>query len=197
MNKYFRISISFFVLALMVVPLYFALAHDGIDDGYENEQEHAQTSFPAQKLQIEREKKLGEFKMKMEEKRQNFDKKMRGFTEQRFKALAARFTKLANRMQARIDILKANGKDTTKAQELLNQAKVDITNLQTEFGDRSKSITADEKLTSEEMVARIKAGQEAFKNVQAELKQVLFEIKGIDDDYIKNTSNNNGQNNEQ
>ena len=139
---------------------------------------------------FDKDKKIQEFKDKLASKRHNFDKKMRGFLEQRFVVIINRFEMITNRLQARIDFLSSTGKDTTVAQNLLNKAKDDIENFKIEF-QQGIDTFRNSGSTDQEVILTIKAGRETLKAIKLELKQVLFELKGLDPQYV-NDDNEQG-----
>lgn len=118
---------------------------------------------------------------------QSLDKKMRGFFVERLNAITNRFDKIITRIQTRIDQLKADGKDTDKAQTFVDTAKTTLEQFKTELA-KNKEDLINKSISREAFVTATKAIQDLLKSVQQNLKDAVFELKGIDSDYVKNAT---------
>ena len=118
---------------------------------------------------------------------QSLDKKMRGFFVERLNAITNRFDKIITRIQTRIDQLKADGKDTDKAQTFVDSAKTTLEQFKTELAKNREDLI-NKSISRETFVTATKAIQDLLKSVQQNLKDAVFELKGIDSDYVKNAT---------
>lgn len=132
---------------------------------------------------IEAEKKREEIK----EKLGNIDKKMRGFFVERLNALTNRFDKITTKIQTRINELNAQGKDTAKAQTYLDSANATLVQFKAELA-KNKEDLINKNMTREGFVTTLKATQDLLKSVQQNLRDAVFELKGLDSDYVKNAT---------
>src|SRR3989338_9452693 len=120
--------------------------------------------------------KRDEIKKEMEKKRMELKNEQHQKMQVRFDAMVNRFDKMADRIQSRIDKLTSEGKDTTVAQGLLNEAKDLITQVDAKADATVIAQGGDEstRLANKKALDEIKA---LMKQVQDKLHEALKALK--------------------
>lgn len=113
-----------------------------------------------------------EIKEKREELRNELHLKM----QVRFTAMVERLSKLADRIQSRIDEMKASGSDTTKAQADLDIAKTSLAELKVK-ADAAVIVQGDDQATKDANKAKIDEIKKLSKKVKDALMLATYDLK--------------------
>ena len=133
------------------------------------------------KTKLEAEK--AEFKANIKEKRGEFRGNAQKILGERFESAVKNITRLQERVQARIDALKAAGKDTVQAEVYLADSKTKLADAQAKLAELKALVpTTDEKITVENWT-QIKDGANIVKGLIKEAHKSLVEavkvLKGL------------------
>jgi len=133
------------------------------------------------KTKLEVEKK--EFKANIKEKRGEFRGKAKEVLNERFEATIKNIVNLQGKVEAKIAILKAAGKDTTQAEVYLSDSKTKLADAQTKLAEiRALIPKTDDKITVDNW-EKIKLGASDVKNLLKEshnfLKEAVKVLKGL------------------
>ncbi|KKU89291.1 MAG: hypothetical protein UY18_C0001G0023 [Microgenomates group bacterium GW2011_GWF2_47_9] len=131
-----------------------------------------------QELEDRREEQRQEIQTKRIETRLRLAKNHAERLQKRFSFYYERLNNIITRFQARLDLSKTEGKDTTTSQQLLDQAKSNLLSAESKGKEAIQTFTSfDPEWSQDEMQNKVRLGQSQAEEARNAFKQVLELLK--------------------